>query len=314
MSFEFSRVRQILSGSVALLVLFGASSCSSEKAEALLTSIKAFESKSLLALDQIELLYRESDDRSRDPISMDDVFTETVGAIDGGNADTVNFNLMLSYFSSREINQTDDRIAEQIADIRVIYSSIRESYESLPQGSILGAEYVPCGLNVVAKATGQLINFADILNQSPLYPEFVRLQLAEYKSLVRSGDLAAARAKLEVIAQEIAIYDGKHEQAIRLILAAAEDGRNVYELLENYNQVSATDILNIIQFGFDFLGSVQGVNVSQAITRLESIETEFGDDEYWQRVKEIPIVDLTNCPLEIEAKNNFSVAMTESIE
>ena len=304
MFFCHGKIYKALLRSVALVILFGISGCSPEKAEALLTSIKAFESKSLLALDQYELLLRESDDGI--PKTMNDAFSRTVDAIENGNLDAVNLNSILPYFSTRTNNQSDSKIAREIAQIRVVYSSIRESYESLPQGSILGARYVPCGLNVVARATGQLINFADILDKSPLYPDYIRLQISEYKILVQNGDLRAAREQLEVIAQNIKIYDEKHNQTIRLTLAAVEDGRNVYELLESYNQVSVTDILGIVQFGLDFLGSVRDVDVSRAVSRLESIEAEFGDDGYWQRVREISITDLTSCPLEVEAESNSS--------
>ena len=228
------------------MIFLGISGCSPEKAEALLTSIKAFESKSLLALNQYELLLRESDDGI--PTTMNDAFIETVGAIESGNASFVNLNKILEYFSDRKKNQSDSQIAKQIAEIRVVYSSIRESYESLPQGSILGASYVPCGLNVVARATGQLINFADFLDQSPLYPNYLRQHVSEYKILVRDGNYPEARAKLEGIAQNIRIYDEKHNQTIRLTLAAVQEGRNVYELLESYNQVSVADILGVVQY------------------------------------------------------------------
>lgn len=300
----FGKISKALRRSVALVIIFGISGCSPEKAEALLTSIKAFESKSLLALNQYELLLRESDDGI--PTTMNDAFSETVGAIKDGNSDDVNLNSILPYFSTRTNNQSDSKIAREIAQIRVVYSSISESYESLPQGSILGASYVPCGLNVVARATGQLINFADILDQSPLYPNYLRQHVSEYKILVQDGNDPEARAKLAVIAQNIKIYDEKHNQTIRLTLAAVEEGRNVYELLESYNQVSVADILGVIQFGLDFLGSVQDVDVSQAVSRLESIETEFGNEDYWKRIKEIPIADLTSCPLEVEAESNSS--------
>lgn len=278
------------------VLVFALTGCTPEKAQALVTAIKSFEAKSLLAINAYEQLFK--DYRFQERESNDQVFLKASDAIRKHGKDAVTLDLLVSALSRREQKRADESIEREFSDIKVVYSALRRAYESLPQGSLLGAKHVSCGQDVVAKATSQLVNFSVNINNDPLYPQAIRLQVAQYKKLAADGKDQEARVVFNEIATAIARYDANHEQAIKLTLAAVEDGRKVHKLLGDYDAVSIADILGVVQFGIDFLGTLEGVDVGDAASRLEGIKNELGDQDYWKRIEALPVADVGDCELD----------------
>ncbi len=284
---------------VAIIAVLSLSGCTPEKAEALLTAIKSFESKSQQAIGTYEQMFK--DYRILERETNDQLFDQSVAAIESGSASSVNVGSMVSALSSREANKGNNTIEKEFYDIKVVYTSLRNAYKSLPRGSVLGAEYVKCGRDVVAKATSQLVNFSMNIEKNPLYPISLRQKVAMYKSLVKKEKRKEARILFNEIAVRISQYDTQHEQALKITLAAVEEGKKVHRLLGKYGEVSISDILGVVQFGFDFLGTLKGIDVADATAKLQSIQKELGGEDYWKRIEALPIEDIGNCKFEATA-------------
>ena len=287
---------------IAAMVTLSLSGCTPEKAEALLTVIKSFESKSLEAIGAYEQLFK--DYRKLERETNDQVFEQNVAAIERGDAQAVTVDSMISALSLREEKKGDRTIERNFYDIKVVYISLRTAYESLPEGSVLGTEYVSCGRDIVAKATSQLVNFSMDIEKQPLYPLSLHQKVTKYKRLVKDKKEKEARLLLNEISANIKQYDTQHENALKLTLAAVEDGLKVHQLLGKYGEVSISDILDVVQFGLDFIGTLKGVDVTYVTTKLQSIQTDLGDKDYWMRIKSMPIAEIGNC-------NNKSVTNKE---
>ncbi|PSW05651.1 hypothetical protein [Photobacterium lipolyticum] len=289
-----NKVSLIFTPLIILLLMTG---CSTEKAEALVTAVKSFESKSLQAIDSYEQLFKDYIKQERE--TDDELFTQTSDSIIKNGKPSVTKDTMVASISIRENSKNDNTIENEFYDIKLIYALLRNSYESLPQGNLLGAEYVACGQDIVAKATSQLVNFSVTLNKKPLYPLSINQKVADYKNLVANKKDTEARLLFNEISTAIKAYDEKHEQTIKLTLAAVEDGRNLHTLLGNYSSASVSDILAVVQFGLDFLGTLNGIDVNHATSKLESIQKELGDKEYWKRIEKISISNIEQCNMNL---------------
>ncbi len=285
--------KTLILGLALIMALLPLTGCTPEKAEALLTAIKSFESRSLQALDAYEQLFKDYHKLTKE--SNDEIFQQTAAAIREHGAEVVTVDGMISTLSPREAKAGDRAVEREFYDIKTVYISLRNTYESLPQGSLLGAEYVSCGQDVVAKATNQLVNFATNIEENPLYPFSLRQQVGEYKNLVKNNKNDEARLVFNQIAEAIVRYDEQHEKALKLTLAAVEDGRRVHQLLGSYSDVSVAEILGVIQFGLDFLATLDDVDVKNISAKLASIKTEMSLTPYWQRIESIPITKFENC-------------------
>ncbi len=272
------------------------SGCTPEKAESLVTAVKSFESKSLQAIDAYEKMFKTY--RIIDRETNDQLFEQTVAVIKKGTPSSVNIDSMVEALSLRKANKGDSTIEKEFYDIKVVYTLLRNAYESLPKGSILGAEYVSCGQDVVAKATSQLVNFSMDIQKDPLYPISLRQKVGKYKYLVKNNKDKEARLVFNEIATAINNYDTQHENAIKLTLAAVEDGKKVHQLLGKYGEVSISEILGVVQFGLDFLRTLKGIDVEDATAKLQSVQKELGDKEYWKRIETMPIAEVGNCKIE----------------
>jgi len=286
--------KKMVFGEIIVLsaILFFAG-CTPEKAGALLTAIKSFESKSLQAIGVYEQLFKDYSKQERE--TNDHIFEQSSAAIIKYGLGAVTVDDMISVLSLRQDAQADRTIEKEFYEIKAVYISLRNAYESLPKGRILGAKYVGCGQDVIAKATNQLINFSINVSTDPLYPIALRKKVAYYKKLVANNKKKEARLVFNEIAATIVKYDEKHEEAIKLTLAAVEDGIKVHQLLGKYSDISVSDILGVVQFGLNFLGTLQGVNVTEATAKLADIQKELGEKEYWQRIESTPIAKIENC-------------------
>ncbi|MBE9030150.1 hypothetical protein IQ266_10455 [filamentous cyanobacterium LEGE 11480] len=284
-----------------LLITLPVLGCTRGKANALVLAARSFEVNSLQTINAYDQLFREYKSLKRD--TEDEVFRKSSSAIRESATNEKTSDLkkrLIQALSNRAYEMKAGEFEKEFDDIRLVYTSIRDTYSSLPDGSILGARYVVCGRGVVAKATNQLINFAKRLDSRPLYPLSLQKKVAEYKNAVVQDKEAEARLLFKDIAASIASYDKKHEELMQLTVIAVEDGARLYELLENYNSVSASEILSLVQENLSFIGSLQGLDTGAAKLRLENIERKFESERYWQRIKDKPIIELSKCDVKLE--------------
>jgi hypothetical protein len=267
--------------------------CTPEKAEALLTAVKAFEAQSSQALTAYEGLFKDYRAIKKD--SKEQLFNQAYEAAKKDQRMTP--NQFLANIGQLDEEQSSNKIESEFQELRAAYSLLSSAYASLPQGSLFAAQYVSCGQTVVAKLTQQLINFAGDIKKSPLYPLSIRQEIAEFKRLARQGDAQKeeTRQKFDTIYSAIAAYEEKHRNALTLTLAAVEQGRKLYLLLGQYDEVSIADILGAIQYGFSFVGTLNGIDVSRASGRLRSIKEEMDKLPEWKRVESLPLGTIAEC-------------------
>lgn len=269
--------------------------CTPEKAEALLTAIKAFESKSNQALDAYEQLFKEYTALKKE--SQDELFAQAYSA---AGTTSASFDDAVSIVSQFESKKANTRIENEFLQLRAAYSMLSSTYESLPQGSLIGAQHVSCGQTAVAKLTKQLVNFSSNIDQSPLYPIAVRQDFVDFKTLAGEGDAKkeTAKQKFDAFYSGVAEYERKHNDAIAKTLAAVEQGKTLNQLLAKYDAVTVSNILGVIQYGFTFTSTLNGINISKSSARLKEVKDDMEKNDYWRRVESIPLASIAHCKIQ----------------
>lgn len=272
--------------------------CTPEKAEALLTAIRAFEFKSNQALGAYEDLFKEYRVIKRE--SQDELFTQAYDAVNQQHGvKNVTFEQEVKNVGQLENTRASSRIENEFLQLKSAYSMLSSTYESLPQGSLIGAQYVSCGQMAVAKLTKQLVNFSSNIDKSPLYPAALRQDFAEFKALAIKGNAQKemTRQKFDTFYSGVAAYEKKHNDAIAKTLAAAEQGQKLNQLLAQYDAVTISNILGAIQYGFSFAGALDGVDLSKSSARLKVVKEDMEKNEYWKRVESIPLTSVAECKI-----------------
>jgi len=287
-----------------LLLSLLLSGCTPEKAEALLTAIKAFESQSIQALDAYESLFKEY--RAIKMESQDELFTQAYEAVKQQGVKNTKFEIAVSNVGKLESERASTKIENEFQQIKSAYALLSSAYESLPQGSMLGAQYVSCGQTAVAKLTKQLVNFSVDIDNSPLYPSALRQEFSEFKALAIQGDAQKdkTKQKFDNFYSGVAAYEEKHRTAMKLSLAAVEQGRKLNALLANYDEVTISNILGVVQYGLSFAGTLKGIDVSKASASLKTVKEEMDKDDYWIRVESIPLSSIAECKIQPNIKEN----------
>jgi hypothetical protein len=275
--------------------------CTSEKAEALLTSVKAFAASSSAAIDSYESLFQ--DYRNIGFGSPDQKFNGAYAAIAkyGVTDLTSDYNNAVRSISALKSFESGNAEARSSFDeIRASYSLLADSYASLPQGSLLGAKYVPCGQLAVSKLTQQLVNFANDIDKKPLYPVEARKSYEAFVALASQGKKELAKQKFDDFYSKIHDYEIKHTEAKRKTIIAVEQGRRLYTLLGSYNSVTLSNLLGVVDSGFMLANSLRGVNLLAASNQLASVQREMDGSDAWKRIKELPLGSISSCPINLK--------------
>jgi len=276
--------------------------CTPEKAEALLTAIKAFEAQSNQALGAYEDLFKAYRAIRRE--SPDELFVQAYDAA-GQHGAAATFEIAVQNVGQLEGKRAATRIENEFLQLRAAYALLRTAYEALPQGSLLGARYVSCGRTAVGKLTRQLVNFSSDIDASPLYPAVLRQDYAEFRALAAKGaaQKPAARQKFDAFHAGVAAYEQKHHEAIVKTLAAVEQGRRLDRLLAQYDAVTVSDVLGLLQYGFAFAGTLEGLDVARSAARLKAVRAEMEQNEYWRRLETVPLAAVAECTMTVEKEN-----------
>jgi hypothetical protein len=278
--------------------------CTPEKAEALLTAIKAFESHSNQALAAYEGLFKEYRTLKRE--SQDDLFIQAYDATNKQGVKYVTFGEAVANVGQLESAKASSQIENEFLQLKSAYSMLSSAYESLPQGSLIGAQHVSCGRKAVAKLTKQLVNFSSDINKSPLYPAVLRQDFAEFKALAVQGAAQkdGARKKFDAFYSGVTEYEKRHLEAVTKTLAAVEQGQRLNQLLAQYDAVTISNILAVIQYGFSFAGTLNGVDISKSSARLKDVKDNMEKTEYWKWVESIPLASVAQCKIQPGEKEN----------
>ena len=290
----------------ACLAMFASllAGCTPEKAEALLTAIQAFESRSNQALDAYESLFKEY--RAIRIESREELFEQAYQAVRKEGVTNVNFEQAVRAVGKLESERASTHIENDFEQLKSAYALLSSAYASLPEGSLLGAQSVSCGRTVVAKLTRQLVNFSADVDRSPLYPNTLRQEFAEFKALAAKGDAqkAESKQKFDGFHSGVAAYEDKHRTALRLTLAAVEQGTKLTELLGRYDAATVSNVLGVIQYGFSFAGTLKGIDVAKTSASLARIKDELEKEDYWRRLESIPLSSVADCRLRAGRKEN----------
>lgn len=286
----FPTTSALLIVSIPLLV-----GCTPEKAEALLTAIKAFETQSNQALTSYEELFKEY--RKLNIETQDELFISAYEGVNQQGVTNSSFQQAVDNIGKLKTTNSENKIEREFLELKSLYVTLSNTYTSLPQGSLIGAQYVSCGQNAVAKLTKQLVNFSSEINNSPLYPIALHQDFSEFKNLAVKGssNKDAARKKYDAFYSGIHNYETKHADAIAKTLIAVELGQQLNKLLAKYDEITISSILEVIQYSISFSGTMNGVDISQSAARLKVISGEMDKSEYWKRIETIPISSVTQC-------------------
>ncbi|MCA3022597.1 MAG: hypothetical protein ACK5RJ_14215 [Burkholderiales bacterium] len=291
------RFRSLVAGLFIISVPF-MSGCTPEKAEALLTAIKAFEFQSAQALAAYEELFKDYRAVKRE--SQDELFAQAYDAVVKSGVTNESFEVAISNVGQLQNDRANTKIENEFQQLKSAYSMLSSAYESLPQGSLIGAKYVSCGRMAVAKLTKQLLNFSSDIDVNPLYPALLRQDFADFKALAvqTNSPKDKARQKFDAFYSGVAGYEKKHREAIAKTLAAAEQGKKLDQLLARYDAATISNILGVIQYGLSFAGTLNGVDVSKSSARLKAVKDDMEKDGYWKQVESMPLTSVTECKIQ----------------
>jgi hypothetical protein len=216
------------------------------------------------------------------------------------------FELAVKNVGQLDNVRADNKIKKEFYELKSAYEKLSNAYASLPRGSLMSAKKVACGQRIVAKLTKQLVNFSSDIVESPLYPNAARQEFSEFKELVAKGALQkdTARKKFDAFYSGVIEYERRHLDAIDKTIIAVEQGRRLNQLLENYSSINVSGVLSIIQSGFSFASTLNGVDVSKSATVLKKIKNDMEMSEYWKLIDSIPLTSIAQCNIEPVTKEN----------
>ena len=206
--------------------------CTPEKAEALLASIKSYRGSAERALQAIEGIYLASANTLAGATDVDkfNAFYNQ-NKLDKGSA-TYEFYNDNSKYDALITRNADLQVSTALLPLRATFVELDQAYASLPAGIFLGAKYVSCGKQAVAKLTSSLLKTWENTQRRPPYPAIIKLHLADAAHYAKASDRKKSLEKYTLAVNELKAFDERMDKAAELTLVAVRQGGSLYELLD----------------------------------------------------------------------------------
>lgn len=276
--------------------------CTPEKAEALLASIKSYRGSSERALQAIEGIYLASNNTLAGVTDVDKFNTfYNQNKLDTGTPINEFYNDHSKY-GNTAAGSAALQVSTVLLPLRATFVELDQAYASLPAGSVVGAKYVSCGKQAIAKLTSSLLKTWENTQRRPPYPAIIKLHLADAAIYAKVSDRQKSLEKYTLAANELKAFDEKMDKAAELTLVAVRQGGSLYELLDKYDNVSVDVILKTLQFGLDFASSLDGVSTTGAARVLKDAISGVDSSEYWKQIAAKDLGSISGCPLQLVGK------------
>jgi len=271
-------------------VLFLASGCNREKAEAVKIAAEKFRIEAVTAIEKINYLFTQS--VSLPPEDFDARIKKIASDIEGEtslDSEKLSFLIEETDIGKKSLTKIDEELSKIAND----YYQFENMFRSLPEGSFFASDAVRKAEKHSINLTLQLINFANFLKNYPVQFTGQRTLILERIAEAKKMDDPGARGEyMTLISKDILQLrdDEKKAQsdAVSQCLRAAEAGKLISELIRNYDSMSVNDILVTVRNSLAFISEISGDNekLFSVLENFNAIEASIRKDPYWNAVLE----------------------------
>jgi hypothetical protein len=259
---------------VGIIVL---SSCTKEKAEALQLAAEQFRIDAILAIDQINFIFLQ--DVSIAIMTEDQQTEEMIELLNLAGKNELNSALINEFANSLNPGlRAKATTNEAFEELKKQYYQFEKMFSSLDKGSYFAKDAVADAEKHAVNLTLQLINYAGIL-QGDFRFASSRAALITKMQNAKDEPNEALRQELyknisiefiQLLKEEIQTQ----ERAIRQCYIAAESGNVITELIQDYDKMNVSDIMNTIKGTMNFALEVTNGNqtIADLATKFEGVE------------------------------------------
>ncbi|GAB7127690.1 hypothetical protein JCM19000A_21970 [Silvimonas sp. JCM 19000] len=276
-----------------LCAALAGTACTQDKANAVLATAQSFAATAQQALDAYAQLFAQYNAPA--PTTADAQFKLLYSAVASRGMQAAQFADAVGTLGQLQPAAAQQHIQQRFDQLGASYRLLAQTYQNLPQAAWAGASAVACGRQAVAHLTGQLADFASDLNAHPLYPLQLHLQFSQFKAAAVAGQQAQARTQFDQLAQGIAQYEQQHLAALKLTVAAVEQGRQLDQLLARYDTLTLGDAIAGLQRGMALTAGLHSASAASTSARFEQVQADIAADPAWQRAAATPLIAGSAC-------------------
>jgi hypothetical protein len=267
------------------------SGCTKDKAEAIMAVSGQFRDEASIALHQIRTLITMSLEMpANDPSKMVEDLEELKTFSDKELTFLIN--------ESKPDTSGSNAINGELASIEKQYDTFASMFSSLSKGFLFSVRSVQKAQEYAIRLTIQMINLANELQTGKIrvrcnakriiLVEQVNLDKAIKDSTIRKERLLADVRLINELGQQ---EESLKKQALLQCFKVAEIGRQVAELIRNYDKLSIHEILAMGQQALSLGSQLTGqpLDLVRMLDKYKSIETSIRNDSYWSQILSKPV-------------------------
>jgi hypothetical protein len=262
--------------------------CSKEKAEAIKTGAEQFRVQASSALDAIRELNKQD---ALVIFTTNDQEVKNIANEFNERTDVSRFiNDKLAFKQRLETPNSD--LDQNLSSMQEAYELFASMFRSLPRGNFLAGKEVKKSKIFAIKLTTQMVNLAKMLGAAPFRFSARRQDLMhQFQAANEVADAAAKKQAVVMAAQQLVkLRDDEAKaniDAITQCLKAAEAGKLITNLIDQYDKLSVGDILDLTKNSLSIINDVTGGthDVQAAISRYDAfVKNKIETDPLWKDV------------------------------
>lgn len=293
---QLSRIHCLIPAVLLIAAPFFFHGCTPEKAQALLTTAKAFQAKAKKALDAYDALIRAA--LYKPPLSEQEAVKDILNRSEQYlKADKqLEFDKITLGMKDLFTNAKTELTAH-VQEQKMLYDAFVDSLINLPRASYLAASHVKCTQELVRRLVISIADYRKAIEKHSIdliVPE--EDAVADLEAVMASGTAVekqnAARQIYTVFNQKAAL----NKNVINQATIAAATGLKLIKAIETYDTLAVGDILNILQQILSAAGTLNGINTKVALSKLDTFAEQAKGDDHWQQILALPFYeDTTPC-------------------
>ena len=301
-----------------LLACFALTSCTPEKAKALRLGAVQFKAESFACIDAINMMHqKELEAPPRTSEEINEEFIENILSSDSSIILPSEVDLALDPYTPPPVGEKWQEFTDKLT---VQYTSFSNIYNDLEQGSFTATESVKKSAKFAEDLTIQMAGFTDIIIDNPpiilQHRSNIAANLTKLKNKHQNGistdenqEIRSAAIDLLTQWQQVKVQEEELKNiTVKQCLQAAVMGKELRQLIEDYDQLDL-DVINTLIAGiFDTVGSIASQDFSALKQQSSALITQIKEDEILGRSAE---VILTEVKTAVEDRNVDSDSQTK---
>lgn len=273
--------------------LLAQAGCTKEKAETLKGAAEQFNVEAQSALTVTADLLKES--VAMPAQSGEEELKKMVKSLskNGRNDAALQTFVELNLGKGNEADAAMGAIDNEFKSMAADYDLFASIFRSLPRGHWFSKDAVAKAERHSIRLTARFIKMADGLQKNPVQFSSRRTDLVvKLKEAQAIADPLEQNQAYMLAAQQIlglrAAERKANDNAIMQCLRAAETGKAVAELIDNFGKFTVADMLNVVKDGLDNLNAVTGgtnPDVKNLVTQYDAfVKNKIKTDDVWKDV------------------------------